>query len=544
MKSELDGGDAKADMQGKEFEFGAEMPEVEEAAEGADEPSETVDEAGAVEITDVVDDEAADAAEKPGTLEITQEELEPKKAPKKPKMAKLRKTLGSKNLLWGMIGAVLTVLLLGGGVLTGLMLGKTEEKKEPEGGNEIVAVSGEVDGGGGGVLVDAIKVPENDKLTLAFLKLHNGRENSCYSPLSVRYALEMLSAGAEGETKAQIDALLGGMTATRYENVAGHLSIANSLWVSETYSEKLQKSYAELLRDQFAASVHIDNFQTAANINAWVNDNSMELIKDPLSDQDVQGLNAALVNVLAIDMNWVRQFERDMTFGGFFDFDRLADVPEGELNQDKYKYTTMHRWGGKDVYYNLAADATVLAMDLKEYGGTQLQFVAVMPKDLESYVEKVTLEDINKLFSGLRVAIPQNDTYAFSFNAYIPKFGITGGIENLIADLKELGVTKAFDAGEAELMKMLDVEDFAIDAATHKTKFDFSEEGIRAAAVTLLGGKGMAGGPAPIPSSSSIVVSINKPFMYLVRDKKTGEVWFAGTVYDPNRWEEEKADYQ
>lgn len=540
MKSELESGDAKVDLQGEELEFGVGEPE--DVEENAANVEESADAAG--DMAETVEEAATKRPERADTLEITQEELEPKKVAKKQKTAKLKKVLKSKDLLWGMIGAVVTVLLLGGGILTGLMLGKTEEKKETDDGNNIVAVSGDVDGGGGGILVDAIKVPQDDKLTLSVLKMHNGRENSCYSPLSIRHALEMLSAGADGETKAQIDALLGETKATKYENVAGHLSIANSLWVSETYNEKLQKSYAELLRDQFAASVHVDDFQTAANINAWVNDNSMGLIKNPLSDQDVQGMNAALVNVLAIDMNWVAQFERESTFGGFFDFDRLAGVPDDELDQDKYKYTTMHRWGGKDVYYNLAADATVLAMDLKEYGGTQLQFVAVMPKDLESYVEKVTLEDINTLLSGLRVAVPQNDTYVFSFNAYIPKFGITGGIENLIADLKELGVTKAFDAGEAELTKMLDVEDFAIDAATHKTKFDFSEEGIRAAAVTLLGGKGAAGGPAPIPSSSSIVVSINKPFMYLVRDKKTGEVWFVGTVYDPNRWEEEKADYR
>ena len=32
--------------------------------------------------------------------------------------------------------------------------------------------------------------------------------------------------------------------------------------------------------------------------------------------------------------------------------------------------------------------------------------------------------------------------------------------------------------------------------------------------------------------------------MHLIRDKKTGEIWFVGTVYEPNSWENDKADYQ
>lgn len=40
-----------------------------------------------------------------------------------------------------------------------------------------------------------------------------------------------------------------------------------------------------------------------------------------------------------------------------------------------------------------------------------------------------------------------------------------------------------------------------------------------------------------------IKVDINKPFMYLILDKETNEVWFVGTVYTPNLWENDKADY-
>ncbi len=44
---------------------------------------------------------------------------------------------------------------------------------------------------------------------LTFLKLETNYQNIVYSPLSIKYALAMLKEGSHGETKAQIEALIG-----------------------------------------------------------------------------------------------------------------------------------------------------------------------------------------------------------------------------------------------------------------------------------------------------------------------------------------------
>lgn len=450
----------------------------------------------------------------------------------------------SRKAFYGVVAVALAVILIGGSLMAGAFMQRREDAEGSLGGDGTLTTEELIAGGGGGKPVEkVVPVAQDDKLTLELLKLHNTEENSCYSPLSIRYALEMLREGAEGETKTQIDNLLGNITAMRYENIDGHMSLANSLWMQTAWQDKIKPEYQKDLKQKFGAEVKVDDFRSAANINGWIETNTLGMMKDALTNEDVEGLNAALVNVLAIDMNWQTQYDELSTFGGFFNFDKLDVDKDTDVDQDQYKYTTMQRYGGEDVYYNLSADATVLAQDLKEYNGTRLQFVAMMPEDLPSFVQKVNNNDINRLLGGLRRAVPQNDTYEFSFTAYIPKFGIEGGIADLIEDLRELGVVDAFEVEKAKLTKITD-EPFAIDAATHKTKFDFTEEGIRAAAVTIAGGKGAAGGPGPIPSSVRIVVSINKPFMYLVRDVKTGEIWFAGTVYDPNHWADDKAMYQ
>lgn len=481
------------------------------------------------------------------------------------KTVREKKACRSKKVIWGIVGVVTAVILVCCGMLTGVMLERQEHKNQQTADVEdrddaptaatttqYVVVNGSTvpvtvavnstadDGNGGGALAESVTlIPQDDKLALAFLKLHNERENSCYSPLSIRYALEMLRAGAKGETKSQIDSLLSDMVATRYANVADHLSMANALWVTEAYKGEVQENYRQIL-EQLGASTQVDNFQSAANINAWINDNTMGLMQNALSDGDVQGLNAALVNVLAIDMDWQQQFEKELTSGAYFDWH------EGDTSEDyvtTMKITSGGNEGDRSIYYNLADEATVLAMDLKDYGEAKLQFVAIMPEDLQSYVQNVSVADINQLLTGLRVTRAQNDSYLFSFSAYIPKFEIKhGGLENLEKDLQDLGVTDVFDSSKSDLSAMLNVENFAIDTVTHKTQFDFSEEGIKAAAVTLMGGRG-AGGDGPIPSSSNIVVSINGPFLYLVRDKQTGEIWFTGTVYKPNRWADDKVMY-
>jgi serpin B len=37
---------------------------------------------------------------------------------------------------------------------------------------------------------------------------------------------------------------------------------------------------------------------------------------------------------------------------------------------------------------------------------------------------------------------------------------------------------------------------------------------------------------------------INKPFMFLVRDKNSGDIWFIGNMYQPNKWADDQALYQ
>lgn len=79
-----------------------------------------------------------------------------------------------------------------------------------------------------------------------------------------------------------------------------------------------------------------------------------------------------------------------------------------------------------------------------------------------------------------------------------------------------------------------------VSDAIHKSNIEFSEEGTKAAAVTVfaISDKATIG-----DENTPIEININKPFIFLIKDKNTNEIWFAGTVYEPNLWENDKAQY-
>ena len=69
-----------------------------------------------------------------------------------------------------------------------------------------------------------------------------------------------------------------------------------------------------------------------------------------------------------------------------------------------------------------------------------------------------------------------------------------------------------------------------ISEAIHKTYIDVNEDGTRAAAVTGF----LYNDKASIVMDKKIYsITFDKPFIYLIREKLTGELLFFGTVYEP-----------
>ena len=363
--------------------------------------------------------------------------------------------------------------------------------------------------------------------TMQFLQLENNKQNMIYSPLSIKYALNMLNEGANGNTKTQIENLIGNLSLTKYNNIDQVLSLANSAYIRDTYSKDIKEEYIKTLNDKYNAEINYDSFSNANNINKWIENKTLGIIKNMIDDEAVQNpyTQMLLINALAIDMEWQEPFE-DNTYGEKF---YLADG--SQMNA-----TMMHKETKSDnISYYKDQNTTVLTMDLKKYDDTQLEFIAIMPEEnLSSYIEKFSTEDLNNIMEKTTLASKTNNGLEIT----IPRFSFEYNLK-LKEDLMKLGITDAFDMNLADFSNMAD-EKFFVSDALHKANIDFTEKGIKAAAVTAMILQNTAIIEEP---TSPEVIKIDKPFMYFIQDKNTKEIWFVGTVYEPDSWEEDSLNY-
>ena len=118
-----------------------------------------------------------------------------------------------------------------------------------------------------------------------FLKMENKKENLVYSPLSIKYALQMLNHGASGNTKAQIEKVIGNTDLAKYDNIDNVLSFANALYIRDTYSQYVKDEYKNILLNKYNAEIKLDAFESAYNINNWIENKTFGQIKNMLSDE-------------------------------------------------------------------------------------------------------------------------------------------------------------------------------------------------------------------------------------------------------------------
>ncbi len=454
---------------------------------------------------------------------------------------------------------------------------------------------------------------------LSFLQLENDKKNKVYSPLSIKYALEMLNEGANGETKDQISNILGEYTSKKYAN-SKNMSLANALFIKDSYKNSIKDSYINTLSDKYNAEVIYDSFKTPNTLNSWISEKTFKLIEN--LSEDISALDFILVNALAIDMEWVNKIQSenkiysisyshrnyskdvvplelgDYTALDFKDLSYKAKSAEigavinkydivKELGEDKIRETVgaeYKKWladgapnscegleseldvdtylnqyikdinqGYKDISsstdFSFYTDDSVkvFAKDLKKYNGTTLQYIGIMPtKDtLDNYVKNVKASDINTLINNLKpIELASfKDGVITEIKGYIPMFKFDYTL-NLMEDLKKLGVTNVFDSTKVDLSN-LSTDKATISQMSHKTNIEFSNDGIKAAAVVELGGAGSAGCgfdylyDVPV---EVIDLTFDNPYLFIIRDKDTNEVWFVGTVYEPV--EMIQADYE
>ena len=122
------------------------------------------------------------------------------------------------------------------------------------------------------------KISDNalSSFDLYFMQKENNNKNKIYSPLSIKYALSMLKDGADGDSKKQIENIIGDYNPKKYTN-SSNVSLANAMFIRNDYKKNIKDEYVNLLKEKYNAEIIYDAFKTPDNINKWISDKTLGL---------------------------------------------------------------------------------------------------------------------------------------------------------------------------------------------------------------------------------------------------------------------------
>ena len=346
-------------------------------------------------------------------------------------------------------------------------------------------------------------------------------KNTLISPLSVLCALAMTANGAEEETLAQMEEVLGMTTEelnlylySYMQNLPQgekyKLSLANSIWFTDDERFTVNLDFLQTNADYYGADIYRAPFdkQTLKDINNWIEEKTDGMIKDALDDIPSAAL-MYLINALAFDAEWMTIYEKHQVRDGEF------------TKEDGTKQDVEFMYGTEGTYLE---DEKATGFK-KYYKGGKYAFVAMLPNEgvsVSEYVDSLTGESLNVLLTN-----PQNTTVYTS----MPKFE-TGYSVEMSELLGSMGMTDAFSAESANFKSLgtSSAGNIFINRVLHKTYISVGEKGTRAAAVTIV----EPGDGAAMEPEEPKEVYLDRPFVYMLVDCENNIPFFIGTMMDVN----------
>jgi serpin B len=362
-----------------------------------------------------------------------------------------------------------------------------------------------------------------------FLVEQEGSKNVFYSPYSISLALAMTYAGARGGTEEQMaEALhftlpqedlhaafnaLDQELAQRGEGAEGkdekgfRLNIANAIWGQKDY--QFLDVFLDVLAQNYGAGLRVLDFagapeESRVTINDWVSEETEGKIENLIPQGSIDSLTRlVLTNAIYFNAAWANPFEEKATRDGPF---TLLD--ESEVSVPMMRQAESFGYARGEDYQ---------AVELP-YDGREMSMVILLPKEgeFEAFEDSLDAGQVQAIVEQLdqrRVALTMP---RFEFDA---RFSLNQA-------LAALGMPQAF-SDAADFSGMTGKKDLFISEVLHKAFVSVDEEGTEAAAATAVVMELSAMPEEPVE------VTVDRPFLFLIRDIRTGAILFVGRVVDP-----------
>ena len=367
-------------------------------------------------------------------------------------------------------------------------------------------------------------------------QLRRSSENLFFSPFSVRVGLAMAYAGARSETARQMRTALSlppldepldtafVETIQRLGNLGGdcELALANALWGQD--GELVQPEYLDLIARHYQGQMNLVDFRTGAEaarvaMNQWVEEKTRQRIRDlvPTGSLDAE-TRLVLVNAVYFKGRWAVPFsEEDTRDEPFYSED--GDEVQVPLMREQFRMLHMRAEGYQ-------------AIDLLYRGGA-LSMLVVLPDRPDG------LRNLEQQLSASMLHQIVEQMYSRQVRLFLPRFTFTWGTANLCDPLAALGMPLALTRFQADFSGINgkeppDPESLFMSEVFHQAFVETNERGTEAAAATAIS---MAPGSAAIRSKPPEipVFRADHPFLFAIRDRRSGAILFIGRMADPTR---------
>ncbi len=337
------------------------------------------------------------------------------------------------------------------------------------------------------------------------------------SPFSIYTALGMLANGADGETLAQINEMLGlteeernaylaAWIADLTKSVDGRTSMTNadSIWIRDGLESYVPKLFLDTCANYYRTAVFSTPMgePTRLDINAWVSNKTKNMITEFL--EEAPDAEMILLNAIAFEEEWENSFEgieKDFSF----------EKENGDVVKVDMLSGTM-----KNAYFS----NELLEGFVKPFRGGEFYYVALLPKKYGfiegDYVKlNLTLDQVAELLRPGLIRELMDSVSEWECTIMLPKYEKEYAI-TLNEALQALGMTDAF-SGKADLTRLLECG-VMVKTVFHKTYISVDLAGAKAAAATEVG----------MWKSLPQELIFDRPFIYMIVDSD-GLPIFMGT---------------
>ncbi|MBN8588990.1 MAG: serpin family protein [Rhodothermia bacterium] len=343
--------------------------------------------------------------------------------------------------------------------------------------------------------------------------------NVVLSPLSVSMAFGLAMNGAKGITRTEMENTLGlgGSSADEinqtYRELLDQLpklddkvqlDLANAIWYDKQFGTTVKPDFLTTNQSYFNAKVTSLDFKnptSVSTINNWVNtvtNGKIAKILDSISDSEVM----FLMNALYFKGVWTNEFDEKATTNYPF-----------TLASGSSKDVAMMKQSGQMSY---AENDFVQVVDLP-YGNGTYAMTVLLPKDGITLNNIVT--NLPTKWDGWQSSMRKQ-----KIDLKLPRWKTSYDV-TLNGILQAMGIKTAFVGGMADFTGIADAR-LSISKVKHKTFIEVNEKGTEAAAVTSIGIE-----VTSMPTTPQMVV--NRPFLFVIREKATGTILFLGRIDDP-----------